>query len=75
MEECLGTASSENKDGDTIKIESETITMNTVYDQKLDKFEKARIEKLEIFDEFEEWVLLQNHYCICIGKRYAESVS
>ena len=32
--------------------------MNTVYDQLLDKNEKARIEKIEIFDEFEEWVML-----------------
>lgn len=67
MEECLGTV---DKTGDApFKIVSETITMNTVYNQRLDKIEKARIEKLEIFDEFEEWVLLQNHYCIGIGKR------
>ena len=49
--------------------------MNTVYDERLDKMEKSRIEKLEIFDEFEEWVLLQNHYCISVAKRYAESVA
>ena len=33
-------------------------TMADVYDNKLDKAEKARIERLEIFDEFEEWVML-----------------
>jgi hypothetical protein len=43
--------------------------MNDVYYKKLNKDEKARIEKLEIFDEFEEWVLLQTHYCLCLGKR------
>jgi len=41
-----------------LKTEVEVHTMNTVYDQLLDKNEKARIEKIEIFDEFEEWVML-----------------
>lgn len=43
--------------------------MNEVYYKKLDQNERSRIEKLEIFDEFEEWELLQNHYCLCLGKR------
>ena len=72
MEECL--SDYEKGDADALKIGAETITMNTIYDQRLDKMEKARIEKLEIFDEFEEWVLLQNHYCICVGKRYVAEV-
>jgi len=44
--------------------------MDVVYKQKLvPEAEKARIEKLEIFDEFEEWDLLQSHYCLCLSAR------
>ena len=43
--------------------------MNIVYNEKLDTNERHRIEKLEIFDEFEEWEMLQRHYCLCLGKR------
>ena len=70
MEDCLKETSATDA-----KLQVESITMNTVYDQRLDKMEKARIEKLEIFDEFEEWVLLQNHYCISVAKRFSESVA
>lgn len=70
MQDCL-----KGSTADDAKMEAETITMNTVYDQRLDKLEKARIEKLEIFDEFEEWVLLQNHYCISVAKRYSQEVA
>ena len=45
--------------------------MSVVYMMKLDNVERKRIEKLEIFDEFEEWELLQSHYCLCLGKRIA----
>ena len=45
--------------------------MSEIYAKKLDQTEKKRIEKLEIFDEFEEWELLQKHYCLCLGKRLA----
>jgi hypothetical protein len=38
--------------------EAECYNMNDVYHIKLEGAEKARIEKLEIFDEFEEWELL-----------------
>lgn len=30
-----------------------------------------RIERLEIFDEFEEWDLIQSHYCIALGVKDA----
>lgn len=33
----------------------EAIPMTDVYNYRLDKTEKSRIEKLEMFDEFEEW--------------------
>jgi hypothetical protein len=32
--------------------------MTDIYNKRLDKAEKSRIERLEMFDEFEEWVLL-----------------
>lgn len=48
---------------------SECYDMSQIYAKTLDQQEKARIEKLEIFDEFEEWELLQKHYCLCLGKR------
>jgi hypothetical protein len=38
--------------------------MLRVHNSRLDETERERIEKLEIFDEFEEWDLLQTHYCI-----------
>lgn len=41
--------------------------MMDVYSTRLNADEKGRIEKLEWFDEFEEWELLQGHYCFCLG--------
>ncbi|KAK9815129.1 hypothetical protein WJX73_008299 [Symbiochloris irregularis] len=41
--------------------------LDTVYRHHIDPAEKRRIERLEIFDEFEEWHLIQEHYCITIG--------
>lgn len=73
MEKCLKVAPADHAGFEASHgIQAETITMCQVYDERLDKIEKARIEKLEIFDEFEEWILIQNHYCICIGKRFAK---
>ena len=56
-------------------VEVECDSMDRIYSEKLNKIEKSRIEKIEIFDEFEEWTLLQSHYCICYGKRYSPEVS
>jgi tRNA wybutosine-synthesizing protein 4 len=50
---------------------AECYNLSEVYYKKLDQHERLRIEKLEIFDEFEEWELLQRHYCLCLGKRIA----
>lgn len=47
---------------------AECIPMDKLYDNKLDREERRRVETLEIFDEFEEWVLLQSHYCICFAQ-------
>ena len=50
----------------TLHVES--LSMSKVYQQKLNESgEKTRIERLEMFDEFEEWELLQGHYCITLS--------
>ena len=51
------------------QVFSNAVDMVQVYNKHLSAFEKARIERLELFDEFEEWVLLQGHYCIAFGSR------
>lgn len=43
------------------------VTMLDFYNKYADKDERQRIEKIEIFDEFEEWNLLQSHYCLVLG--------
>mmetsp|Transcript_15107 Transcript_15107/g.20848 ORF Transcript_15107/g.20848 Transcript_15107/m.20848 type:complete len:341 (-) Transcript_15107:134-1156(-) len=42
----------------------EAADMHTIHHKRLDPVEIQRINKLEIFDEFEEWQLIQSHYCI-----------
>jgi len=57
------------KEGVTVFVES--LPLNIVYRDRLnDDGEKARIEKIEIFDEFEEWELLMSHYCLTLGVAY-----
>jgi len=46
---------------------AEAKTMNEIYKTCLDPNDVRRIQKLEIFDEFEEWDLIQEHYCIAVG--------
>lgn len=41
--------------------------MDQIYRDCLDRDDKRRIEGLEIFDEFEEWHMIQSHYCIAVG--------
>jgi len=41
--------------------------MNDIYYKCIDRADVARAEKLEIFDEFEEWHLMQAHYCIVLS--------
>ncbi|CEM03436.1 unnamed protein product [Vitrella brassicaformis CCMP3155] len=45
----------------------EAADMNDVYDLHLDGAEIARIQRLEIFDELEEWRLIQGHYFIGVA--------
>jgi tRNA wybutosine-synthesizing protein 4 len=46
--------------------------MLRVHNSFLDDEERRRIEKIEMFDEFEEWELLQSHYCITIGSKFTD---
>eukprot|EP01023_Acetabularia_acetabulum_P013416 TRINITY_DN16453_c0_g1_i2.p1 TRINITY_DN16453_c0_g1~~TRINITY_DN16453_c0_g1_i2.p1 ORF type:complete len:193 (-),score=21.85 TRINITY_DN16453_c0_g1_i2:53-631(-) len=41
--------------------------MDSIYREIIERVEREKIEKLEIFDEFEEWHMIQQHYCIAIG--------
>jgi tRNA wybutosine-synthesizing protein 4 len=54
--------------------QAEAITMGKVYKERLEA-DRARIEKLEMFDEWEEWDLLQAHYCLVLGIRNTEQYS
>ncbi|OIW17615.1 hypothetical protein TanjilG_28965 [Lupinus angustifolius] len=38
--------------------------MLRVYSEFVDAQERRRIERLELFDEFEEWYMMQEHYCV-----------
>ncbi|PIN22782.1 Carboxymethyl transferase [Handroanthus impetiginosus] len=38
--------------------------MLKVYSTFIDAQERRRIERLELFDEFEEWYMMQEHYCV-----------
>lgn len=46
---------------------SEAFDMDAIYNQHLDPHNRKRIERLELFDEFEEWHIMQEHYCISYG--------
>ncbi|KAI5054998.1 hypothetical protein GOP47_0030143 [Adiantum capillus-veneris] len=46
---------------------AEALDMDVIYNQHIDAKDRRRIERLELFDEFEEWHILQEHYCISYG--------
>eukprot|EP00897_Mesotaenium_endlicherianum_P009451 jgi/Mesen1/8534/ME000484S07926 len=46
---------------------AEALDMDAIYNRSLDLADIKRIERLEIFDEFEEWHIMQEHYCIAYG--------
>ena len=48
----------------------EVYDMLSLYNKIIIKEEKIRIEKLELMDEFEEWNIIQSHYCFGIGVKY-----
>ncbi|BBN19012.1 tRNA wybutosine-synthesizing protein 4 [Marchantia polymorpha subsp. ruderalis] len=41
--------------------------MDAIYNQCLEASDRRRTERLEIFDEFEEWHIMQEHYCVAYG--------
>ncbi|CAH0473602.1 unnamed protein product [Peronospora belbahrii] len=47
--------------------------MNKIYYHYLDPSERTKCEKLEIFDELEEFHLLQAHYCIVVANKKAST--
>lgn len=44
--------------------------LNTIYDIYLDKDEVTRAQSLELFDELEEWRLIQAHYFVLVAVRH-----
>jgi len=51
------------------------VTMLEFWEKYAEKAERARIEKIEIFDEFEEWNILQSHYCVILGLKGSVNLS
>jgi len=45
------------------------LDMNHIYSLYLDQNDVKRIEKIELFDEFEEWTLIQSHYHISMASK------
>ncbi|KAJ7514172.1 hypothetical protein O6H91_23G031400 [Diphasiastrum complanatum] len=43
------------------------LNMDEIYRSEIDPIDRRRIERLEIFDEFEEWHMMQEHYCLAYG--------
>jgi len=51
------------------------LEMATIYSEWLDKADLKRAERLELFDEFEEFHLLMRHYCIALGTKGVPDLS
>ncbi|OWZ22234.1 Leucine carboxyl methyltransferase [Phytophthora megakarya] len=47
--------------------------MNKIYYHYLDPLERVKRERLEIFDELEEFHLLQAHYCVVVASKQAST--
>eukprot|EP00919_Chromeraceae_sp_WS-2016_P048176 GHVR01114148.1.p1 GENE.GHVR01114148.1~~GHVR01114148.1.p1 ORF type:complete len:140 (+),score=22.74 GHVR01114148.1:172-591(+) len=47
--------------------------MNDIYENYIDQNDVYRVQKVELFDELEEWRLIQNHYYIGIAVKTPES--
>jgi len=44
--------------------------MLDIYNKMIDEKEKKRIEKLQLFDEFEEWNLIMSHYFVGLAHNW-----
>ena len=54
--------------------EAFSMTMRDVYDDCIRQDEKARVSRLELFDEFEDWNLLMEHYCLAGGAQGSDAL-
>ncbi|GLI70953.1 hypothetical protein VaNZ11_016052 [Volvox africanus] len=50
---------------------AEARDMDHLYRTFLNAKDKASVERLELFDELEEWHMIQEHYCIALGRNDA----
>jgi len=41
--------------------------MNNITTKLIDPKELQRVSRIELFDEFEEWNLIQAHYCVIVA--------
>jgi tRNA wybutosine-synthesizing protein 4 len=44
--------------------EAESYNMNVLYQRYITQEDRKRIERLQMLDELEEWILINQHYCI-----------
>ncbi|KAG2486061.1 hypothetical protein HYH03_015267 [Edaphochlamys debaryana] len=51
--------------------QAEARSMDELYGSYLDSADRQRVERLELFDELEEWHMIQEHYCIALGRNDA----
>lgn len=48
--------------------------MLKIYNEFIEAQERRRIERLELFDEFEEWYMMQEHYCVAYAVNDAKGL-
>ncbi|XP_020263486.1 tRNA wybutosine-synthesizing protein 4 [Asparagus officinalis] len=48
--------------------------MMRIYNEFIEAQERRRIEQLELFDEFEEWYMMQEHYCVAYAVNDAKGL-
>ncbi|EWS72250.1 leucine carboxyl methyltransferase (macronuclear) [Tetrahymena thermophila SB210] len=52
---------------------NEVYHMLDIYNKFTDQNERKRIEKLEMMDEFEEWIIMQQHYFLSLAVRISKT--
>jgi hypothetical protein len=53
--------------------QTRALDMRVIYEKFIPRNDRQRIEKLELFDEFEEWTLFSLHYCIAMAVNLPEN--